>query len=89
LSPKFRKNPSNTSPAWATAISKDEYYFKQDILNNPDMLIAWDVVIFSPAVSVGVSFDIPNHINQVFGVFPKQESESQLIASGLSALTKK
>ncbi|MCK5903996.1 MAG: hypothetical protein KAG86_01845, partial [Gammaproteobacteria bacterium] len=28
-----------------------------------------DIVIFSPAVSVGVSFDLPSHINEVFGVF--------------------
>ncbi len=51
-------------------ITADDSQHTQDILNNPDLLVMWDVVIFSPAVSVGVSFDIPDHINQVFGVFP-------------------
>jgi hypothetical protein len=54
-------------------ITADDSQHTQDILNNPDMLIAWDVVIFSPAVSVGVSFDLPNHINHVFGVFPNTQ----------------
>ncbi len=54
-------------------ITADDSQHTQDILNNPDQLIAWDVVIFSPAVSVGVSFDLPNHINHVFGVFPNTQ----------------
>ena len=51
-------------------ITADDTQHTQDILNNPDLLVMWDVIIFSPAVSVGVSFDLPNHINEVFGVFP-------------------
>jgi hypothetical protein len=43
------------------------------ILSNPETISEWDVVIFSPAVSVGVSFDIQNHVDKVFGVFPNTE----------------
>lgn len=51
-------------------ITADDTQHTQEILNTPDLLKQWDIVIFSPAVSVGVSFDIPDHINQVFGIFP-------------------
>lgn len=41
----------------------------REILENPDTLLYYDIIIFSPAVSIGVSFDIKNHIDTVFGVY--------------------
>ena len=40
------------------------------ILANPALAGEYDVLIFSPAVSIGVSFDIQNHFHTVFGVYP-------------------
>lgn len=40
------------------------------ILANPALAGEYDVLIFSPAVSIGVSFDIQNHFDRVFGVYP-------------------
>lgn len=54
-------------------ITGDNTSNTQEVLNNTDSLKNWDVVIFSPAVSVGVSFDIENHVNEVFGVFPNTQ----------------
>ena len=51
-------------------ITADDSKHTQEVLNNPDSIGKYDVVIFSPSVSVGVSFAIQNHINKVYGVFP-------------------
>jgi hypothetical protein len=40
------------------------------LMNTPSLLSNYQVVIFTPAISVGVSFDLPNHINSVFASFP-------------------
>jgi hypothetical protein len=45
----------------------------KEILSRPETIKNWDIVIGSPSVAVGVSFDIENHINEVYGVFPSAE----------------
>ncbi|MCK5897346.1 MAG: DEAD/DEAH box helicase family protein [Cocleimonas sp.] len=45
----------------------------KEILSRPETIKNWDIVIGSPSIAVGVSFDIENHINEVYGVFPNAE----------------
>ena len=40
------------------------------LMNAPSLLSKYQVIIFTPAISVGVSFDLPNHIGCVFASFP-------------------
>ena len=44
------------------------------ILATPEKAGEYDVLIFSPAVNVGVSFDIKNHFDVVFGVYPNVQA---------------
>jgi len=41
----------------------------QELVNNPDSVSSIDVLIYSPSLSVGISFDLINHFHSVFGVF--------------------
>jgi hypothetical protein len=45
----------------------------KEILAKPETIKNWDIIIGSPSIAVGVSFDIENHINEVYGVFPSAE----------------
>lgn len=40
-----------------------------ELIENPEKLINYDVLIYTPAIGSGVSFDIKGHIDFVFGVF--------------------
>ena len=43
-----------------------------ELVSNPDSVADVDVLIYSPSLSVGISFDIDNHFSQVFGVFANE-----------------
>lgn len=45
----------------------------QRILADPSRVSELDIVIFSPAVSIGVSFDIKDHFSTVFGIYPNND----------------
>lgn len=45
----------------------------QRILADPSKVSELDIVIFSPAVSIGVSFDIKDHFSTVFGIYPNND----------------
>lgn len=40
-----------------------------ELIENPDKLVNYNVLIYTPAIGSGVSFDIKNHISRVYGVF--------------------
>ena len=40
------------------------------ILGKPELVTEYDVIIFSPAISIGVSFDAKDHFHEMFGVYP-------------------
>ncbi|MCK5896569.1 MAG: PriCT-2 domain-containing protein [Cocleimonas sp.] len=41
----------------------------QALVNAPDSVINIDILIYSPSLSVGISFDVLNHFHSVYGVF--------------------
>lgn len=45
----------------------------QKLLDNPRTAAEYDILIFSPAVNVGVSFDLKDHFHKVYGVYPNNE----------------
>jgi len=44
----------------------------QELVSNPDSVTGIDVLIYSPSLSVGISFDVINHFQSVFGVFANE-----------------
>mgnify|MGYP000495308024 CR=1 FL=1 len=43
------------------------------MMDNTDLIANYDVVIYTPTINVGVSFDIQNHVDCVFAAFPNAE----------------
>lgn len=43
------------------------------LMNNTDLIKNYDVVIYTPTINVGVSFDIQKHVDCVFASFPNAE----------------
>ncbi len=42
------------------------------LVENPDIIVDIDVLIYSPSLSVGISFDVQNHFHSVYGVFSNE-----------------
>ncbi len=42
----------------------------QALMEQPDLIQHYDVLIFSPAVAIGISFSLKNHMHCCFGLFP-------------------
>lgn len=43
------------------------------LMDNTDLITNYDVIIYTPTINVGVSFDIENHVDCVFAAFPNAE----------------
>ena len=43
------------------------------MMDNPGLIENYDVIIYTPTINVGVSFDIHNHVDCVFAAFPNAE----------------
>jgi hypothetical protein len=53
-------------------ITTDESTEAQALMDDPSLIRHYDVLILSPAVGIGVSFNAKNHIDICFGVFPNK-----------------